>query len=100
MSESPANVSRRRQIGSVVCAPLVDRGVLYVGTNDGFLVAVDSQTGVEILALIQDLHARLGSTVVIVTHDMKVAESCGRTIALRDGRIVEDVRRAAAYKSA
>ena len=33
-------------------------------------------TGDEILALIRDLHARLGSTVVIVTHDMKVAESC------------------------
>ena len=32
-------------------------------------------------------------TVVIVTHDMTVAESCQRTIALRDGRIVEDVRR-------
>ena len=47
----------------------------------------------EILALIRDLHARLGSTVLIVTHDMKVAESCARTIALRDGRIVEDVRR-------
>ena len=54
---------------------------------------LDSHTGVEILALIQDLHARLGSTVVIVTHDMKVAESCTRTIALRDGRIVEDIRR-------
>ena len=54
---------------------------------------LDSQTGSEILWLIRDLHARLGSTVVIVTHDMKVAESCGRTIALRDGKIVEDVRR-------
>ncbi|HKT79000.1 MAG TPA: ABC transporter ATP-binding protein [Vicinamibacterales bacterium] len=55
---------------------------------------LDTQTGAEILALIQDLHARLGSTVVIVTHDMKVAESCARTIALRDGAIVSDVRRA------
>jgi putative ABC transport system ATP-binding protein len=54
---------------------------------------LDSHTGEEILALIRDLHSRLGSTVVIVTHDMKVAASCGRTIALRDGRIVEDVRR-------
>jgi putative ABC transport system ATP-binding protein len=54
---------------------------------------LDSHTGSEILLLIRDLHARLGSTVVIVTHDMEVAESCGRTIALRDGRIVEDVRR-------
>ena len=54
---------------------------------------LDTRTGEEILALIRDLHARLGSSVVIVTHDMKVAESCARTIALRDGRIVEDVRR-------
>ena len=54
---------------------------------------LDTHTGDETLALIRDLHARLGSTVVIVTHDMKVAESCTRTIALRDGRIVEEVRR-------
>ena len=54
---------------------------------------LDSRTGADILALIQDLHARLGSTVVIVTHDMKVAESCSRTIALKDGHVVEDVRR-------
>jgi putative ABC transport system ATP-binding protein len=54
---------------------------------------LDSHTGDDILVLIRDLHTRLGSTVVIVTHDMKVAESCRRTIALRDGRIVEDVRR-------
>jgi putative ABC transport system ATP-binding protein len=56
---------------------------------------LDSNTGAEILGLIRDLHARLGSTVVIVTHDLKVAESCDRTITLRDGRIVEDVRRRA-----
>jgi putative ABC transport system ATP-binding protein len=54
---------------------------------------LDTHTGREILALIRDLHARLGSTVVIVTHDLKVAQSCDRTIALRDGRIEEDVRR-------
>ena len=54
---------------------------------------LDTNTGNEILTLIRDLHTRLGSTVVVVTHDMKVAESCERTIALRDGRIVEDVRR-------
>ena len=53
---------------------------------------LDTRTGEEILALIRDVHARLGCTVVIVTHDMTVARSCQRTIALRDGRIVEDVR--------
>ncbi|MEO7271626.1 MAG: ABC transporter ATP-binding protein [Vicinamibacterales bacterium] len=54
---------------------------------------LDTHTGSEILALVRDLHDRLGTTVVIVTHDMKVAESCSRTISLRDGRVVEDVRR-------
>ena len=47
----------------------------------------------EILGLIRGLHERLNTTVIVVTHDMKVAESCSRTIALRDGRIVEDIRR-------
>jgi len=56
---------------------------------------LDTRTGEEILTLIRDLHQRLGSTVVIVTHDMNVARSCSRTITLRDGQIVEDVRRPA-----
>jgi len=54
---------------------------------------LDTRTGEEILALVRDVHSRLGSTVVIVTHDMNVAQSCERTIALRDGHIVEDRRR-------
>jgi ABC-type lipoprotein export system ATPase subunit len=56
---------------------------------------LDTRTGEEILALMRDLHARLGSTIVIVTHDMTVAQRSERTIALRDGRIVEDIRRGA-----
>jgi putative ABC transport system ATP-binding protein len=54
---------------------------------------LDTRTGAEILTLIRDVHSRLGCTVVIVTHDLTVAQSCQRTIALRDGRVVEDVRR-------
>jgi putative ABC transport system ATP-binding protein len=54
---------------------------------------LDTATGVEILKLIHDLHQRLGSTVLIVTHDAAVAESCPRTIYIRDGRISKDVRR-------
>ena len=51
---------------------------------------LDTHTGADILKLIRDLHQRLGSTVLIVTHDTHVAESCSRVIALCDGRIVED----------
>src|SRR5207302_8674621 len=50
---------------------------------------LDTHTGAEILKLIRDVHARLGATVLIVTHDIEVAESCGRVITLRDGRMVE-----------
>ena len=54
---------------------------------------LDSATGAEILNLIHDLHERLGSTVLMVTHDAVVAASCPRTIGIRDGRVVSDVRR-------
>jgi putative ABC transport system ATP-binding protein len=54
---------------------------------------LDTQTGVEILGLVRDLHSRLGATVLIVTHDPVVAASCPRTVTIRDGRVVGDERR-------
>lgn len=54
---------------------------------------LDTGTGIDILRLIHDLHQKLGSTVLVVTHDPSVAESCERTIHIRDGRIYQDVRR-------
>jgi putative ABC transport system ATP-binding protein len=53
---------------------------------------LDSHTGADILHLIRELHAALHATVLIVTHDRTVAESCRRRIALRDGRIERDER--------
>jgi putative ABC transport system ATP-binding protein len=54
---------------------------------------LDTHTGQEILKLVDDLHARLGSTILIVTHDPEVAKRCSRTVLLRDGHIVEDRQR-------
>ena len=54
---------------------------------------LDTHTGAEILRLIHDLHDRLGATVLVVTHDKTVADSCPRTIQLRDGRVFADTRR-------
>ena len=54
---------------------------------------LDTQTGAEILKLIHDLHDRLGATILVVTHDKSVAESCPRTIQLRDGHLFADTRR-------
>ena len=65
---------------------LVDRP----GSLGSLAVALGS-VGADILSLIHDVHARFGSTVVMVTHDEKVAKSCERTLTIRDGRIVDDV---------
>jgi putative ABC transport system ATP-binding protein len=53
---------------------------------------LDSSTGIETLKLIHDLHQRLSATVLLVTHDSSVAETCPRRITFRDGRIVQDVQ--------
>lgn len=54
---------------------------------------LDTKTGAEILTLMRDLHDRFGATIVIVTHDLSVADSCPRMVRMLDGRMVEDVRR-------
>src|SRR3954464_1230954 len=54
---------------------------------------LDTRNGIDILRLITDLHVTLGATVLIVTHDMTVAATCQRTVTIRDGRIVDDVKR-------
>jgi putative ABC transport system ATP-binding protein len=53
---------------------------------------LDSATGTQILRLIADL-AESGIAVVVVTHEQAVAHAMARTIALADGRVVEDVQR-------
>ncbi len=54
--------------------------------------ALDSHSGQEMLALLRELHAR-GHTVIIVTHDMSVAETTDRQIEISDGKIIADRRR-------
>ena len=49
--------------------------------------ALDSKTSAEIMELFRSLNEQ-GRTVVIVTHDPKVAEQCERVIEISDGRIV------------
>lgn len=54
--------------------------------------ALDSKTGNEIIELLKRLHAE-GTTVIIVTHDPRIAELGSRSIELSDGRIIHDQRR-------
>ena len=51
--------------------------------------ALDSRTGLEILALFQELNAE-GRTVVLVTHEAEIARCARRILIFRDGRLIED----------
>jgi putative ABC transport system ATP-binding protein len=56
--------------------------------------ALDTKTGMEIMALLQQLNREQSLSVVIVTHDPDIAEYCDRIIRLRDGLIVNEERTA------
>jgi putative ABC transport system ATP-binding protein len=49
---------------------------------------LDTTTGGRVIELLLELNQRLGSTLVLVTHDVLLAERADRIIALRDGRVV------------
>ena len=51
---------------------------------------LDSATGKQIIELLVGLNRRLGSTLVLVTHDTALAAHADRVVTLRDGRIVSD----------
>jgi ABC-type methionine transport system ATPase subunit len=52
--------------------------------------ALDSQSGDEILQLLGELNRSEGTTIAVVTHDRRVAQSTQRILRMQDGRIVED----------
>jgi putative ABC transport system ATP-binding protein len=51
---------------------------------------LDAKTGATIIDLMVSLNRELGTTLVLVTHDLDLASKAHRTIRLSDGRIVED----------
>jgi putative ABC transport system ATP-binding protein len=57
--------------------------------------ALDTATTIEILGLFSALN-REGATVILVTHEMEVADQARRVIEMRDGKIRHDRRKAPA----
>jgi putative ABC transport system ATP-binding protein len=53
---------------------------------------LDSKTGEEVLVLLEELHQERGLTLVIVTHDPRVAARTGRIVHLLDGRVEREER--------
>jgi putative ABC transport system ATP-binding protein len=50
---------------------------------------LDSKTGEEIMNLFENLHGQ-GNTIILVTHEMDVAQHAHRMIFIRDGKIASD----------
>jgi predicted ABC-type transport system involved in lysophospholipase L1 biosynthesis ATPase subunit len=50
--------------------------------------ALDAATGDQVLALLDDVRARWGTTILLVTNDDRVAARADRTLALRDGSLI------------
>ena len=53
---------------------------------------LDSRTSIEVMGLFQRLNIEHGITIVLITHEMDIAEYGTRTVAFRDGRVVADKR--------
>ena len=53
---------------------------------------LDSQTGLEIMALFDRLHSE-GNTIVLVTHEHDIAEYAHRIVFIKDGVIARDERK-------
>jgi putative ABC transport system ATP-binding protein len=82
-----------RQRCAVAVALANDPEVLFADEPTGEL---DEATAAEIFAALRTVNAELGVTVVVVTHDHQVVDEVHRAVAIRDGRIATEVRRAGA----
>ncbi len=59
--------------------------------------AVDTKTSAMILDIFKKLNRELGITIVIVTHDVKMAKNIDRVVAIRDGRTSSEIVRKRSY---
>ncbi|EPE1346746.1 MacB family efflux pump subunit [Escherichia coli] len=83
----PCELSGGQQQRVSIARALINGGKIILA--DEPTGALDSQSGQEVLAILNELNRR-GHTVVMVTHDMKVARHAKRIIELCDGEIIAD----------
>jgi putative ABC transport system ATP-binding protein len=86
-ARSPSELSGgERQRVALARALINEPAVLLADEPTGNL---DTKAGAEVLALIHSFHER-GQSIVLVTHDHRIAASAQRVIAMRDGQIVDE----------
>lgn len=84
---SPGRLSGGQQQRVSIARALMNGGrVIFADEPTG---ALDSESGKEVMTLLHELH-REGHTIVLITHDQKIANEAERLVRISDGRIVED----------
>ncbi len=87
LDHKPSQLSGGQQQRVSVARALMNGGdVILADEPTG---ALDSKSGEEMMVLLQELH-QLGHTIIIVTHDLKVAQHAERIIEIKDGEIISD----------
>ena len=97
MGHKPTELSGGQQQRCAIARALVTRPNLILA--DEPTGNLDSRTGQEIMAMLDELHAA-GNTIVLITHDSDVAARANRLIRIVDGRVHEDTSSASADKAA
>ena len=83
----PNQLSGGQQQRVAIARALVNRPRLLLA--DEPTGNLDTQTSIEIMGIFQNLN-RAGMTIVMVTHELDIAQFCRRQIVMRDGRIISD----------
>ena len=94
----PAELSGGQQQRVAIARALMNRPrVLLADEPTGNL---DSDSGAEVMNLLEELWKDEGLTILVVTHDQEVAARARRIVRMRDGRIIADEVKADAGRSA
>jgi macrolide transport system ATP-binding/permease protein len=87
LDHRPSQLSGGQQQRVSIARALMNGGKVILA--DEPTGALDSQSGVEVMALLENL-AREGHTVILITHDPKVAAHADRVVEFRDGSVIAD----------